>query len=55
MCGSGASDCLGPPLTKPTILGGSGGGGEGGMLPREILNNCVALDCVFKAVTLKIK
>ena len=29
LCGSGASDCLGPSLTKPTILGGSGGGGGG--------------------------
>ena len=51
--GSGASDCLGPSLTKSTILGGSGGGGR--MLHREIVNNCVPLDCIFKAVTLKIK
>ena len=27
LCGSGTSDCLGPSLTKPKILGGSGGGG----------------------------
>ena len=51
LCGSGTSDCLGPSLTKPKVLGGSGGGG-GGMLPWEILNSCVALDCIFKAVTL---
>ena len=30
LCGSGATDCLGPSLTKLTILGGSGDGGGGG-------------------------
>ena len=37
LCGSGASDCLGPSLTKPTILGGSGGGGgEGRYIENQI-------------------